>query len=591
MPKTVNAKLYKIQDSIVQDKNDNEKLIDEIVRTYNLKSGNTFSEIELSGNSILSGFSSKLFIFTTDAKAPYWQEFLSVIVADQGDLDKIEIQYSSFVLFIYDEDSIFIISKGYYGHFLLEEYIDTFFGLEVLSRLVNKSSTEIKQIEERGLFGTELGAQRYFRENYNLAFEDDFGKIYKTMLASIEEEDFKKLGIKQKKASTKKLSITGSSSLEVSSNFNYNELVERIIKIKEVLQTDGVEFNQFYRLPSSALNPIKDDLNKNLLSYAFKCHQADEAIDFYSPNIFAYLRSIETQFYNEEEGIVENINFCSSVGYNNIINLLIKKGLIDDTDENTFVNSLKNTFGQYKSNDAEEFSIGISLDKWVCGEIDYNGKKYFKLDSAWYLYRNSLDEQLNLFFENFDFQNNITQIPLKSWTESSEGLYNESFKDTPDFIVGDRAYLNQIEMADLIKVTINKIYFYHVKKGLGQDTRVLISQINNAARYLTYFKDEENNTGLKSYYQSICRKHYNGNFITLNINNVLTDISEEGFIQLFKSDRKFTFVFVYCSDNTLPIKEEIINTESRIAKLSLIYLIRDMKRTDFDLLFERIGTI
>ena len=589
MSKTVNAKLYKIQDSIVQDQDDNEKLIDEIVNTYNLKSGNTFSEIELSESSTLNDWSAKLYVFTTDIKAPYWQEFLSDIVADQADLDEIKIQYSSFVLFIYDNDSIFIISKGYYGHFLLEEYIDTFFGLEVLSRLVNKSSTEIKQIEERGLFGTELGAQRYFRENYNLAFEDDFGKIYKTMLASIEEEDFKKLGIKQKRTSTKKLSITGSSSLEVSSNFTYDELVDRIIKIKEVLETDGVEFNQFYRLPSSTLNPIKSDLNENLLSYAYKCHQNNESIDFYSPNIFAYLRSIETQFYNED-GLVENIEFCSSFGYNNILSSLITRGLIDDTNEDSFIESLKSTFGQYKANENEEFSVGISLDSWICGEIDYKGKKYFKLDSAWYLYRNSLDEHLNLFFQNFEFEKNFPPISLKSWTEASEGLYNESFKNIEDFIVGDRAYLNLIEMADLIKITTDKIYFYHVKKGLGQDTRALISQINNAARYLTYFKDEENNEGLKSYYKSICTKHYNGNVITLNIDGALTDISEEDFIQLFKSGRKFTFVFVYCSDSTLTVKEEIINTQSRIAKLSLVYIIRDMRRTDFELLFERIGT-
>jgi uncharacterized protein (TIGR04141 family) len=589
MSKTVNAKLYKIQDSILQERGDNVKLIEDIVHTYNLKTGNKFSEIELSETSIVGEWSAKLFIFTTEAKPPHWQDFLSDIVENQKDLDEIKIQYSSFILFIYNDDSIFIISKGYYGHFLLEEYIDTFFGLEVLSRLVNKSSTEIKQIEERGLFGTEIGSQRYFRENYNLAFEDDFGKIYKTMLASIEEDDFEKLGIIQKRISTKKLSITGSSSLEVSSNFTYEELVDRIIKIKEVLETDAVEFNQFYRLPASQLNPIKDNLNTKLLNYAYECFTKNEAIDFYSPAIFRYLRSIEAQFYNED-GVFENIEFCSSFGYINIINALIGKGLIDNTNKDTFIQSLKNTFGQYKENENEQFSIGVTLDLWFCGEVEYEDKKYFKLDGAWYLYRNSLDEHLNSFFKNFDFKNNVPNNNLRSWTQTSEGLYNESYKNNQDFIVGDRAYLNLIEMADIIKVTTDKIYFYHVKKGLGQDTRVLISQINNAARYLTFFKDEENNAGLKSYYKSICNIHYNGNPLTLNVDGNIIDISEKDFIELFKSNRKFAFVFVYCSDCPLSIQDEIINTQSRIAKLSLVYIIRDMKRTDFELLFERIGT-
>ena len=43
MAKTVNAKLYKIQDSITQERNDNVKLIYDIVHTYNLKTGNKFS--------------------------------------------------------------------------------------------------------------------------------------------------------------------------------------------------------------------------------------------------------------------------------------------------------------------------------------------------------------------------------------------------------------------------------------------------------------------------------------------------------------------------------------------------------------------
>jgi uncharacterized protein (TIGR04141 family) len=589
MSKTVNAKLYKIQDAIVQDRDDNEVLIHEIAEAYKNKSGNNFSEIELSANANSGKWSAKLYVFTTEKKPPYWQEFLTSIVEEHTDLDKIQIQYASFVLFIYDHESIFVISKGYYGHYLLDEYIDPFFGMEVLARLVNKNSTEIKQIEERGLFGTELGAQRYFRENYNLAFEDDFGKIYKTMLASIEEDDFKKLGIKQKRSSTKKLSITGSSSLEVSSTFSYTELINRIIKIKELLQTAGVEFNQFYRLPSSALTPIKENLNKTLLAFAYECYLKQENLDFYSPNIFDYLRSTETQFYNRE-GLLHNIYFCSSAGYYNIIQSLIDENLIDATNEKTFIDSLKNTFGQYRNTQDKPFSPEISLDNWICGEVDYDGKKYFKLDNAWYMYRASLDEHLNSFFLDIDFSNAAPTVKLKQWTEETEGQYNESFKNKKDFIVGDRAYLNFIEMADLLKVTDEKIYFYHVKKGLGQDTRALISQINNAARYLTYFKDEENNAGLKQYYTSISKKHYEGGPITLNINENLTDISEDDFVRFFKSNRKLSFVFVYCSDSALTIQEEIINTKSRIAKLSLVYLIRDMKRTNFELLFERIGT-
>lgn len=588
--KTVNAKLYRIQDSFILDKNDNQALINEIVQSYNNKSGNKFEEINLSENSNIDGWSARLFSFTTDNKPPYWQQFLTSIVAEESDLNNIKIQYSSFVLFLFDIESIYVISKGHYGHFLLQDYIDSFFGMEVLSRLVKKSTTEIKQIEQLGLFGIELGSQRFFRENHSLASEDDFGKIYKTMLASIEKEDFEKLGIVQKRESTKKLSINGSSSLEVSSNFSYQELVKRIIKIKELLNTEeGVEFNQFYRLPVSELRPIKIALNNTLIEHAFEQYINGENIDFFSPNIFNYLKSVETQFYNEVSAATTTIEFSSSASFQTIISHLVQEDLIDISDSETFKNSLKETKGEFKLSDDGVFSFPSSLENWVCGEVEYLGKKYFKMDSSWYAYRESLDNYSNTFFENFDFNASAVPENLNPWVAGHEAPYNGSYIGVDNFIVGDQAYLNHIEMADIIKVTDDRIFLYHVKKGLGQDTRILINQINNAARSLSYYKDEENSIGLKQYYQSVSNKHYGGGFITLSQNGTVTNLSETDFVNLFRSNRKFSFIFVYGSNSPLNIQEEIINTNSRIAKLSLIYLIRDMKSTDFQLLFERIS--
>lgn len=592
MPKSknVNAKLYKIQDSIVLDRAENSALISEIIQTYKYKSGNNFEEINLSDSSNIESWSARLFSFTTDNKPPHWQNFLATIVAEESDLSNIKIQYSSFVLFVYNVECIYVISKGYYGHFLLQDYIDSFFGMEVLARLVKKSTTEIKQIEQLGLFGIELGSQRYFRENHSLASEDDFGKIYKTMLASIEKEDFEKLGIVQKRESTKKLAINGSSSLEVSSNFSYHELITRITKIKDLLNNeDGVEFNQFYRLPLSELRPVKTALNNALIEHAFEKYQNSENVDFLSPNIFNYLKSVETQFYNESSSVTTTIEFSSSESFQSIISQLVKDELLDDSSVEAFTQSLKESKGQFKLSNDDAYNFPSSLDNWVCGEVDYQGKKYFKMDNNWYAYRESLDNNSNNFFQNFDFNTAAVVEKLNPWLSGYEGSYNESYIGTDNFIVGDRAYLNHIEMADIIKVTHDQIFLYHVKKGLGQDTRILINQINNAARSLTFYKDEENSIGLKLYYQSVSNKHYGGGPITFLQNGISANLSETEFVNLFRSNRKFSFVFVYGSNSQLSIQEELIKTESRIAKLSLIYLIRDMKSTDFDLLFERIS--
>jgi|GEM_PF-1279232 len=593
MSENVNAKLYKIQEFIVKDKNNNEELIQEIIDNYNNKSKNEFIEIKISRDAYIKGWRSKLYVYTTENKSPEWLDFLTPIVSDDDNdkLLKLQVQYSSFVLLVYDSDSIFVISKGYYGRFLLDEYIEPFFGMDVLSRLVNKTSTEIKQIEERGLFGIELGAQRFFRENFNLAFDDDFGKIYKAMLASIDKNDFEKLGIVRKKESTQKLSINGSSSLEVSSKFSYNELINRLIKIKELLVIDGVEFNQSHRLSYSSKNSIIKDLSNSLMIYAYDCLINDEVVDFYSPDIFDYLRSIETEFYNEDNGLVCEIDFCSSYSYNEIMAILIENQLIDNSSLENFIESLKVTYGRFRDVEGGIASHPKSLDLWICGEVEYQDKKYFKLDSSWYIYRNSLDKYLNEYFETFEFENFKPALSLKPWAEDNEGLYNASFKDEECFVVGDKAYLNNIEMFDVMKITDDELYLYHVKRGLGQDTRVLINQINNATRFFSYSQDEEYNLSLRKLYKDICKKNYKNKQISILKNGIPEIITEDDFVQLFIKRKKIYFVFAYASANNKTISKEIISSRSRIAKLSLIYVLRDITRVSFPLLIEKIPLI
>ena len=202
---------------------------------------------------------------------------------------------------------------------------------------------------------------------------------------------------------------------------------------------------------------------------------------------------------------------------------------------------------------------------------------------------------MNERFNNTNFESLAPIIKLKDWDRNenpSEGLFNESFITTPGYIVTDRTYMSHIEVSDLIRVTDNELFFYHVKKGLGQDMRVLSNQIINASRYLKFAIDEADNNSLSSYFTSISNKYYeSGNIKYIDTDGNEIELDLDGFIGLMKSNRKINFVFVYATNSILTINQEIINTDSRIAKLSLIYTLRDMKRTDFDFLIERINLL
>lgn len=604
MSNNINAKLYRIQDTLLSEYLSNDEFISNIVQQYNDKTGHNFESIELSDtlNQIITedeggnkfSYDAKLYALNTEDKIPDWINFASSISPEAQKLEKFKNRYSSFLLFIYDEKDVFAISKGYYGHHLLNEYIDLFFGMEILSRLIDKSSTEIRQIEDRALFGSELGAQRFFRENYSLAYDDDFGKIYKSMLAAIREEDFTKLGIFKKKGTTKQVSISGSSSLEISTNFNYRELLSRITKIKILLNTEGIDFNQFYRIPQKSLSVIRENLNNELIKMAYTKYLSDEEVDFYHPIIFEYLNSITTKFINQDIATEVEIEMSASKKFKNLVNE-IGNDVIDVSTEENFIKSIMNTYGSYKTNEEFDFKNETTLDKWISGEVEFNGKKYFKVDNQWYAYKDSLDNLLNEKIQSINFDTINPIESLRSWdltTYPREGMFNESFIDNPNFIVTDRTYMSYIEIADLIKITENGLYFYHIKKGLGQDMRVLSNQIINASRFLKFAIDENTSNSLSNYFNSISNKHYGGGNISYTDNEgSLVELNQNQFIELIKSKKKINFVFVYATNSDLSINQEIISTDSRIAKLSLIYTLRDMKRTDFEFLIERINLI
>ncbi len=592
MSNRVNAKLYKIQDVIVENLGDSEEIIDQMILDYYNKSGNQFRNIQLQNTIANNEYQSKLFIYSTDDIKPHWLNFLNGIVDNEEDLNELEAKYSAFILFIYNDRRIYAITKGYYGRHIMDESLDKFFGLDVLSKLVDKNVTEIRKLEERGVFGSVLGAERFFREDYNLAYEDDFGKIYRAMLASIDEEHFARLGIVKKREDTTRVSISGGSSFEVSTNFDYDELIQRISQIEELLQTAGVQFNQFYRLTAGELRAIEDNLNLELIKMAYEAYNNGNSVDFYHPDIFRYTKATIVWF--DVLGSHIEIPLGYSFGYIATMNRLVNEDVIDSSTEANFIESMENCVGGFAIDEDNAYSNEKSLDKWISGEIEFDGNRFFKLDNQWYRYREGFNDYLNNHLGNLNFDLLAPPLSLNDWdfnVHGTEGAYNRNYKEAENFIVADTAFLYYLEICDLIRITDNNIYLYHVKKGLGRDLRVLANQIINGARVLTNAIGESNNEAFELYYNAISNKQYNNNSLQcLKEDGTQEIVNLDNFIDLFKT-KKISFVFAYSSTSQLEINDEITSTNSRIAKLSLLYCIRDMKNTDFNFLIERITEV
>lgn len=223
------------------------------------------------------------------------------------------------------------------------------------------------------------------------------------MLASISEENFEKIGIIKKRAEVSKISAYGSASFEVSTNFDYQELLDRINKIEVLLKTKGVQFNQFYHLTTSELSTIKTDLNNEILNMAYDAYLNKETIDFYHPDVLNYLRSIRVRFNVAGDSL--EIPLGASLSYLDVIDKLIENDKIDCSDKNSFIKSLKNCYGSYIIDEGSDYSNDVSLEKWIGGEVELNGHKFFKIDNEWYKYKEGFDNYLNKYFAEFDFDN------------------------------------------------------------------------------------------------------------------------------------------------------------------------------------------
>ena len=162
-----------------------------------------------------------------------------------------------------------------------------------------------------------------------------------------------------------------------------------------------------------------------------------------------------------------------------------------------------------------------------------------------------------------------------------------SHKENDGFIVTDKVLIDNIEICDLIKFEEGKVFLYHVKKGLGRDLRVLANQVINASRLVFNAVNEEDASILKLYYKRISDKYFSGNDLSYKNGSNQNNLSESRFITILK-ESEIVFVFSYSSIKTNLITEEFIETNSRVAKLSFIYCVRDMLRGNNQFLIERI---
>jgi uncharacterized protein (TIGR04141 family) len=605
MKDKTNGKLYKININSFKGTENSGELIDRMIGIFNKGEENTFEQKSIK-KGVLSktNFSIKLFTYVSDAdKKPDWKFFIDSITED--DNSELMSISSSFLLFIYNKKEIYVLSRGYHGFSVINNFIENDFGLEVISCLVKQNSTVIRALNERRFFGDEYLTQRNFKGEFLLNYDDNFGKIYNDIIAEIPEEDFSKLGIVKKRANIKKVSVDVGASLEISSSFDFNELLNRIQKISNLLKdtksTNRVSLNHFSKVKSSMLSKIEDKLEQKLFEKCFEnISTSKNNIDFFYKDINTYITSkkisITDKFTGEEVFESEDLK---SINYLNVIEELKSAGILIDTIENFKASFNELVFTLHPINESQE-NIDSTFMEWINTDIVYEKQIFFRIDGVWYIFENNIDSYLDNEIKKINFKN-LSVTSLNKWSKTTktfktgknvtgyhESHFNSNHRSNDCFIIADTCFHNYLELADLIRIDFDskELYLYHVKRGIDKDLRVLSSQILNAVRTFRYDISDEM---LGKYYDEIKKKQYDNKNIYYYDKGKRNNLNKTEFKKLFLNNNfKLNIVFAVSSPKKDDLKLQIQKSDSRIAKLSLLHTIKEIRKYDYDIKFELI---
>lgn len=255
---TMQIAVYSIENALF-DGMSNEQIIEIIVSTYNNKAPEheSFLEQGLREGLDLQGFSMRVY-YSEKNREPKWTGFLRPILNENVDLLTGTNKDVSFVAFIYDDNNLFAVSGGQ-GNFIVQDYINPHFGIEIITRIISENAKVIRSLNERGLTGAVLASTKYFRFDYKLADDDEFGKLYKQIRAELDTEMSEKLGFSADEI-RKHVGCIAKSTFKINKSMDITSLIRVLKNISSLLEQE----------PNFILNKVKiiarrGEINKALI--------------------------------------------------------------------------------------------------------------------------------------------------------------------------------------------------------------------------------------------------------------------------------------------------------------------------------------
>ncbi|KAK3597744.1 hypothetical protein CHS0354_006099 [Potamilus streckersoni] len=143
----------------------------------------------------------------------------------------------------------------------------------------------------------------------------------------------------------------------------------------------------------------------------------------------------------------------------------------------------------------------------------------------------------------------------------------------PTFLHGDKILVENVELFDILKITKDKLYLYHVKEGVGQKTRDAVSQIRISANLINKARESKQTQKIlgKWYKQIMNCKDEDQTRLKLKEDFKKRKCSKDEFLNLFLK-KKIVYVYAFLDDTKgrKPFNE-LVSQEQRLLEKEDIY--------------------
>lgn len=528
----------------------------------------------------VKGFKTKIAYKPTPPTDTTWKNFFLEILDKDSAMLKSKKQEESFMVYIYNENNIYAITGGFAFH-RIESYLDSLFGIKILSGLINRNSKTIKGVSERNVSKNIMATTKMFRVDYSISQDEDFGKIYKEIVAQLDGKILEeKLGFK--KDEIKKVQCIAKTYFKITKSINIEKVYEIIARIDNIMNQDIEDLNKVCILNTrnkkdkylikKLENILMDKLYNDYMGAEEFCY--DICDNNYQNFLLSGNYALQSNNYivqlpcYEKENVIKGI---SAIAMDKKINLKVK-----DNFERLIQNIKILSFDE----DIERESTNSKLIKSISAEVEKDGNKYFIMEGTWFKITENYISDLNKKLKESIGDRVNTELITNKWNKKTginrkteqikEGYITETefmesnFFKEKDVIITHTKLIDNIEFADLIKIdNMNKkVYLIHIKRGFNASVRDLSYQMMFSYNILQSIKLQGNYEKIEKLYDELEQ-------------NEKDKITKEDFVKIFKTNEViYVFAFNDETSKNRKIKENLEQFESNIAKGVLLDLIK-----------------